>query len=399
MSTSDDAARVTRARAAPRLAWVDVVKGLSILWITYFHLVLEARRTGTVDPLAAGYLGQLGASCADAAGVFGLARVACWGRGLLASLVLLGFHAVGVFLVVAGFGLARALGDSHRPQAGWVAWYRRRLLRLFPFYWVAHGIVLAAVFARPHEAIDLRLLVSLTGLRIWPIETIHHYLNPAWWYLTLLIELYLVFPALWWLARRLGPTGLVVFGVLGTAAVRAALFAGWAISNHWAEGALFAGRMAEFTFGMALGIAHRRDGLAVEARLFRWPVVVAGLLAHQVGIVSYRSTAGYCFTNALVGIGLFVVLVNLARWLEGGPLARRCFAFLGKYSYGIYLLHLPFVMYAGGRMRALPTGTFVLAASGVVALVVAGSVAVEHAVERSTDRWLEWSRERRGRSN
>ncbi|MFN7956194.1 MAG: hypothetical protein U0610_31080 [bacterium] len=59
-----------------------------------------------------------------------------------------------------------------------------------------------------------------------------------------------------------------------------------------------------------------------------------------------------------------------------------------QYSYGIYLLHLPFVMYAGGRMRALPTGTFVLAASGVVALVVAGSVAVEHAVERSTDRWL-----------
>ncbi|MFN7956193.1 MAG: hypothetical protein U0610_31075 [bacterium] len=66
------------------------------------------------------------------------------------------------------------------------------------------------------------MLVSLTGLRIWPIETIHHYLNPAWWYLTLLIELYLVFPALWWLARRLSPTGLVVFGVLGTAAVRAA---------------------------------------------------------------------------------------------------------------------------------------------------------------------------------
>ncbi|MBK7972724.1 MAG: hypothetical protein IPK07_05385 [Deltaproteobacteria bacterium] len=63
-------------------------------------------------------------------------------------------------------------------------------------------------------------------------------------------------------------------------------------------------------------------------------------------------------------------------------------AIVGSYSYGIFLLHQPFGMNAGEHMAGWPTTLFVLAASAVVAAVVAGSIAVERAVTRLTDRAL-----------
>ena len=59
---------------------------------------------------------------------------------------------------------------------------------------------------------------------------------------------------------------------------------------------------------IGLGMVHRRDRLATEAWLFRPPSVALGFALWWLGLVSYRSTLGYCFTNGLIGAGLFVVV-------------------------------------------------------------------------------------------
>lgn len=388
---TDGTSRVTDARqpvAEPRLLWVDVAKGLSILWIAYFHLFQEAVHGGrAVNPIPPRYAVRLAAFCVPAVDEAWLAGAACVARALVGSFTLLGFHAVGVFLLLSGFSLARALGDAPRPVRGWAGWYRRRLVRLFPLYWAAHAVILvAAALVRLDEPLDARLLVSLTGLRLWPIETAWFYFNPSFWYFTLLLQLYAVFPLLWWLVRRSGPLAFAAGILTVTAAVRWQLFAGWAISTHWAEGGFFAGRMAEFGCGVALGTWHRRDRLATEARLFRPSSVTLGLVLWWLGIVSYRSTAGYCFTNSLIGAGLFVVVANVAEWLANAGRVATPLARIGAYSYGIFLLHQPFVMKAGEQMTGWPTPSFVFGATAVVGALVAASIPIERAVNRLTDR-------------
>lgn len=382
---------------SPRLGWVDVAKGLSILWIAYFHLFQEAVHGGrAVNPIPARYTVRLAGFCVAAVDESWLHGASCVARALVGSFTLLGFHAVGVFLVLSGFGLASALGEQERPARGWASWYRRRLLRLFPLYWAAHVVLLVmGPLARLDEPIDARLLVSLTGLRLWPIETAWFYFNPSFWYFTLLLQLYAVFPLLWHVARRLGPLPFALGAVAVTATVRWVLFAGWPISTHWAEGGLFAGRMAEFALGISLGRWHRRDRLATEARLFRPAALVGGLALWWLGIVSYRSTFGYCFTNALVGAGLFVVVANVAEWLARAERPAAPLARIGAYSYGIFLLHQPFVMNAGDRLQGCPTARFALASTAVVGAVVVGSTGIERVVARLTDRAVELRAARR----
>ena len=360
-------------------------KGMSILWIVYFHLFRDTQPSPAVDPIAPDLVGRLLAACSD---VRAIDRIACLARGTASAVTLCGFHAVHVFLVIAGFGLARSLGEAASPSGGWIAWYRKRLLRLYPMYWAAHLILLVSLLRRVYDPIDYRFLISLTGLRVWPIDTIHLYFNPAWWYFTLLVELYAAFPVLWWLRTRLGPTGLAALTLAGTAATRWICYFVLPVSSHWAEGALFLGRMSEFGLGMAVGVWHRRDALATESRLFHAPLVVAGAAIYLVGLASYRSAIGYCFTDALIGYGLFAVTANVARLVAESRFLLRLFATVGAYSYGLYLLHQPYVMYAGPRFASFATPVYALAATALVATLTLGSMAIERAVARITERVL-----------
>jgi peptidoglycan/LPS O-acetylase OafA/YrhL len=125
----------------------------------------------------------------------GATAVACGAKGVFVAFSLLGFHAVSVFLVLSG--LVLGLSASGRASHDWRAWYRTRLLRLYPMYWLAHLVVLVSPFVFQPEPIDGRLFSSLLGVRLFPIESSFFYLNSAWWYFTLLLQLYLVFPLLW----------------------------------------------------------------------------------------------------------------------------------------------------------------------------------------------------------
>lgn len=369
-----------------RLVWLDVLKGLSILWIVYFHL-FEATDAGrSPDPLAADLAGRLAAACADRAGGW---YAACLGRGVAASVTLVGYHAVNVFLLLSGFGLARSLGDAATPPGGWSTWYRRRLLRLYPLYWAAHLLLAVSPFTFQPEPIDYRFALSFLGIRIWPIDLIHFYFDPAWWYFALLVQLYAVFPLLWWLRRRIGPVGLAVAGVVASAAVRYVMFDVWPVHPYYAQGAFFASRTSEFAIGMALGVWHRRDAARTEAVLFHPMTVALGLAVYAAGVLSFRALWSYCFTDALIGLGLFLVTGAIARGLSVVPRVAPVLARVGAYSYGLYLLHQPYVLYAGPRWQDLGTMPYALAATTLVAVLFVASATVERAVGRLTDRILD----------
>ncbi|PYK65916.1 MAG: hypothetical protein DME50_07240 [Verrucomicrobia bacterium] len=108
-----------------RLLWLDISKGLAILWVVYFHFYRTYFEHGTLPP--ANWSG-LASSVETVLG-------AAWLK--LSELAL---HAVGVFLILSGWALMRS--TMRRAESGtvaWGAWYRARFLRSICFPRSLHG--------------------------------------------------------------------------------------------------------------------------------------------------------------------------------------------------------------------------------------------------------------------
>ena len=184
-----------------RLLWLDIAKGLAILWVVYFHF-FRTYRPGSPSPMFGNFIAKVAgpngwenasASIETAARVVWFAISGC------------GYHAVGLFIIVSGWSLAAASArrEAKAPIA-WGEWYRSRFIRLYPMYWLAHLVYLVSPFVARLEPIDYRFLISLTGLRMIDISMNFMYLNAAWWYFAMLIQLYALFPLLYLTMRKIG---------------------------------------------------------------------------------------------------------------------------------------------------------------------------------------------------
>ncbi len=366
-----------------RLDWLDGMKGLAILWIVFFHFFTFYDHGRTPWPLRPGYLAAYAAGCDPDA-----SRVLCLGGALLSAAGQLGFHAVSVFLVLSGFGLTYSLARPDRARPAWSQWYRSRLVRLFPMYWVAHLVYLLSPFQARIDALDYRFVLSLLGDRVVPIGTIFYYFNPALWYFGLLLELYLVYPVLFGALRRWGSARFLALAAAVTIAARWVLVIAVPVSPAWVQGGFFACRLWEFALGMAAGALWRTRGASLGAALFSGWALLAAVAIYALGCYSYRALWSYLSTDALIGTGLAVVLAHVARAIGRARWAGRAAIAVGASSYGLYLVHQPYVLYFAERMRGLDTAAFLAAASGIIVLLVLGAMALERAVDALTDRVL-----------
>src|SRR5437667_5068249 len=167
-----------------RLLWLDIAKGLAILFVVYFHFFSTYFEHGALPP--PDWSGVL----ASVTTILGIAWLKISG---------LGFHAVGVFIILSGWALTES--TTRRAATGpmaWGAWYRARFLRLYPMYWVAHLVYLVSPFVARLEPVDDRIILSLLGLRFIDIQMNLMYLNAAWWKFSMLTQSFLIFPLRFW---------------------------------------------------------------------------------------------------------------------------------------------------------------------------------------------------------
>lgn len=368
-----------------RLDWLDSTRGLSILWIACFHFLI-AHDNGRYPWPAS--LSSLAAFVEKCAGLPGRGSLGCAVEGSVAGLFQRGPHVVGVFLALSGFGLAFSLAPAENgvPVGGWRRWYRARLVRLFPLYWLAHLVYLVSPFLQRPDPVDWRFALSFLGDRIWPIDKVFYYANPAWWFFGLLVELYLVFPVLHRAMVWLGPGAYVAVCGLFTVGSRIALTEVLHAHGNWIQGAFFGARLFEFAAGMMLGRLFRLRPEAVERRFFSLPALLAGLALYGAGVACCRPGWLLALSDGLVGVGLLMVLARVARGLNAlGPL-RRTLTYVGAYSYGIYLLHQPYVMYVGGRLSGLGMPGALAILCVALAVIVFGSSLAERSLNRLTGR-------------
>ena len=368
--------------ASVRLDWLDVMKGISILWIVFFHSF------SFLDfpwPLSRGYFAAFRKLCGPASS---LGELRCGLESIAVAVTKFGFHAVGVFIVLSGFGLTYSLAKTGEPPKGWLGWYRSRLLRLFPMYWLAHVVYLVSPFQSEPEPIDYRFLLSFLGDRIYPIDMIFYYFNPALWYFGLLLQLYLVFPLLFRLLQRVGSPAFLAIVALATFGCRYYLLCVSPVSGNWVQGGFFVSRLWEFALGMVVGLLYRRSASVIDHWLFSPGAFAAGLVIYTLGVYSYGALWSYTFADALTGTALSIFLALIARGSERLPLVSHALATVGVYSYGLYLLHQPYVLYVGARIQHLPTPGFLASIAALIVVLTLASMAIERSVNGLTQRVL-----------
>jgi peptidoglycan/LPS O-acetylase OafA/YrhL len=350
-----------------RLLWIDISKGLAILFVAYFHFFTTYFEHGVLPPPDWTDLG---------AGVLTLLRLV-W-----LKVSGLGFHAVGVFIILGGWTLMESTmrrAESVAMATGWGAWYRARFFRLYPMYWVAHLVYLISPFVARLEPVDDRIILSLLGLRFIDIEMNFMYLNAAWWYFSMLIQFYLIFPVLFLTARRLGPWWFLLIACGTGFFARYVLLVVWPQNGLWVLGGFAICRLPEFALGMSLAMWHAQSGARIESFFLRGAGLMLGLILYPAALQLYHGLYGYIFVDFATGTCCMLEIVGIAGiiLLFKGP--AKVFGIVGLYSYGLYLIHQPYVIWLGLRIREVPIWAFLLICVPVLAVLSGWGMLLEKA--------------------
>ena len=350
-----------------RLLWLDIAKGLAILVVAYFHFFRTYFEHGILPP--ADWSGL-------AAGAVTILRLVWF------KVSGLGFHAVGVFIILSGWTLMQS--TARRAESGsvaWGTWYRARFLRLYPMYWVAHLVYLVSPFVARLEPVDSRIVLSLLGLRFIDIQMNFMYLNAAWWYFSMLIQLYLIFPLLFWAARRLGPWKFLFIACATGFFARYLLLVVYPQNGLWVLGGFAICRLPEFALGMSLAMWHARSSERVEWFLLRGTGFVVGLLLYPAALQLYHGLYDYIFVDFATGTCLFLEIIGIAGVISLLQWPAKIFGLVGIYSYGLYLIHQPYVIWLGFRIREQPIWMFLLIAIATLAVLSAWGMLLEKATD------------------
>jgi peptidoglycan/LPS O-acetylase OafA/YrhL len=347
---------------------------------------------------------------------------------------------VPIFFTLSGFLLSRPYLDAivdDRPLPDWRAFYRRRVLRIIPAYWVA--LTATYVWLRPDSAtkahgIDFPLHYLL--LQIYPADTFPRGISPAW---TLAVEatFYAALPLLAALAyhyvrpfatvsrRAVVLLGGLLVSLLASLAYRTLLYGtgGPLQAVLWLPG-----MFGEFAIGIAMALlaswARRREvARPITDYLGRhdllWWSFAALLLvfqATQIGLERGLAHANWdreLYSEIVrIGIATFLLLPVafgpqdrgvVRRFLRSWPVAS-----FGVISYGVFLWHVPlieavinwtgrhpFLDWSKPGMGVLSRDVLVPVALAFVASVVAGTLSW-FVVEKPLGRLVgaRWARDR-----
>ncbi|MEU1413986.1 acyltransferase [Streptomyces sp. NPDC005731] len=284
--------------------------------------------------------------------------------------LMFGRIAVVFFLVLSGFSLAVSPARSGWRPGGVSRFLRRRAWRILPPYWAALAFSLVIswlVVPASHTGPPTGRSVLVYGLLAQDMFTAPTP-NGAFWSIGVEAELYLLFPLLLFVRRRLGAvvlmtavTLLVAAGGLTAAGATPVEGDNW-LTPHLAP---------VFVAGLVgAGIVVASDRI----RRLPWPRLAAVAATPVLALVAVKGSVWtvnhYFWVDLAVAPAMTMLLAAVA---TGRParlvrlLTTRPVRGLGDCSYSLYLIHLPIVMTVVRRIApefvspGLPTFWFTLA--------------------------------------
>ena len=107
--------------------------------------------------------------------------------------------------------------------------------------------------------------------------------------------------------------------------------------------------------------------------------LVTGVLLYPAALQLYHGLVAYIFVDLATGACCFLVLAGMAGIIARFPYPAKVFGLVGAFSYGIYLVHQPYVIWLGLRIRELPIWVFLLIVVATLTVMSAWGITLEKA--------------------
>lgn len=240
--------------------------------------------------------------------------------------IYLGTLGVVLFFFLSGAALMLSNPEGvHTPT-----FYRKRLLNLYPSFWIAFFVATCVDFLCDKgipAANPLRMLAALSGMdgylsQLGLISSPYYKLGE--WFFGVIVLLYLLFPLVHWCLRRFPAV------VCGVCAGMYALGL-WAIGQNLPHS--YNTSLLMCLPEMVLGMVYVRYDLRNRPRLS-----LAISLVALVAVAALHRFLMADFATLLLAVSIFTALMVCSRWMEGTRLARGL-AWVAKLTYPLFLVH------------------------------------------------------------
>ena len=283
-----------------------------------------------------------------------------------------GWSGVELFFVLSGFLITGILLKSKTAENYFSSFYARRFLRIFPIYYL---VLTVGLLAATHVSWWNAVLPAAGKTRIayyfyaqnWPMFWPHHVFLKMngfghFWSLAVEEQFYVVWPLVIWLLPENAILTLCAVGLAVALPLRVLMVHKFAYD--FTAMALTTSRVDGLLVGVILAILLRRGQIPR-----RWIYLCMGAGAGIIGFIVvfhhrelidtelYMPTIGITGFSLLAG-GLLALSQHRILWLRC-MLEMRWLRTVGKYSYGMYIYHIPVYLiceyYLGARFGvALP---------------------------------------------
>lgn len=355
MRSQDAAGRVEIAGAKQRAQALDLIRAAAAMLVLTYHVWLYLLPNPS-SPSREGFLDH-----------------AFW--ELRVGLV--------IFFVLSGYLLYKPLlGQDGRPRSVPTGdYFRRRAARILPAYYLAVAGSVALLWSlgdtpgvRLPEAENLWLFAFF--LQNYSRDTLLT-LDPPTWTLAVQVAFYAVFPLMLFAARRFGrrawmmPVALIAIGLLYN----------WITYNNH-DGPIARLSLLSFLPVLAVGMLAAHAPPLRSARAAWWSIGAGLVLAvgnsvwHALGV-----TPGLIgvLRDDLGAVGYALIIVGAASPLIGSLGRLRPVEAFGRWSYGVFLWHLPLFLFMKGS--GLLPGSGVLSWALLVAVASAAGAVTWRLIE------------------
>lgn len=263
----------------------------------------------------------------------------------LASVAYLGNFGVSLFFVLSGFVITRILIQTHQDPHYFRTFYVRRLLRIFPLYYIG----LAAYYFLPYllgwesdvapagdQLIYAAYLQNFSRTFDWGASGPGHY-----WSLAVEEHFYLLWPAVVLVAMRVGEKSLIgvsLFLVAGVHVLRVFM-----LGEGYDINVFTFTRLDQLVYGGLIAVAEFRGFLTSRNNPWFMGMIITGcgfILVLELGSPETRelfkyTAFGITFTGLVLAVSASSATGAVSRILQAGWLQ-----YLGKISYGLYVWHV-----------------------------------------------------------
>jgi peptidoglycan/LPS O-acetylase OafA/YrhL len=357
-----------------RIEVLDIVRALAIIHVIMYHYYIEWFQ-GSFLIVPDGVAANI-----PRLEVFKDGGVVGFIKNIFSFLFVYGFSSVNLFLILSGFVLTYSMlkrSAEHSAKASvkspsevkngtlkkfWGQFFGRRLNRvLVPFYisviigvgfLFLRNVLFPAFASQPiYNWIDVLKLIFVPF--VFFDFTLLQKFNGDYWFVPLILQLYVIFPLLFIILKKIGPWKFIIGAFLLTASYRfiatyyldtVPMGVIYPSSNSYYLFSFFLPRLMEFCFGMFIAFYYFRRQDFIDRLTCGFCLIGGAILALSgFALSSYRF--GWVFSDMTAGCGLFIFFLGLGKLLMKNEIVKKTLTFIGGASYEIFLLHHYFLNY------------------------------------------------------